>query len=192
MKIFYILLFVIITILSGCALSPQVVVINPDIEVNKTGTISKAATIRLSVVDARGSVVIGQRGGIYKDTSDISTDERMAASLERNVGAALKALGYAVVSNNEGASADLTVKITSLTYVAHTEDLLDKIEVKASIQAVCQKGSKQFTGGYNATRKKDFVKVPSMEQNETIVNEAIGIALQAMLKDNDLMAFIDG
>jgi uncharacterized lipoprotein len=192
MKNIPLLFFVMLILLSGCALSPQVVVINPELESSPTGTAGKTAIVRLSIVDARSSVVIGQRGGIYKDTSDISTDERMNTSLVQNVGKVLKSLGYAVVGKEQDANVDLTVKIASLTYVANTEDLLDKIEVKASIQAVCLKGNKQFTGGYNATRKKDFLKAPTMDQNEVIVNEAISVALQAMLKDQELFAFIDG
>jgi len=192
MKITNTLLTMLVLTISGCALSPQIIVINPELFVENSSVATKPVVLLLDVVDGRSSEFIGKRGGVYEDTSDISTDANMKASLERNLASALNSQGYTVARKNETSDAALTVRINKIEYTVNKEKVLYTVETRVEIQAVCRKSSREFTGGYSATRKKDFVKVPSMGQNETIVNEALGVALQAMLNDKDLFSFIDG
>ena len=65
--------------LSACALSPQIIVIEPDISVQ--GNSVQPLVLQLEVVDGRDSPILGQRGGIYKETSHISTSENMTTTL---------------------------------------------------------------------------------------------------------------
>lgn len=192
MKIISTVLIMFVLVIGGCALSPQVIVIDPDLYVEKTSTATKPVILRLDVVDGRSSEFIGKRGGIYEETSDISTDPNMNASISRKLATTLNSMGYMVARQGEASDAALTVRITSIDYKINKEKVLYKVETKVDIQAVCRKGTREFTGGYSAIRKKEYVKVPSMGQNETIVNEAVSVALQTMLKDADLFAFIDG
>ena len=176
--------------ISGCALSPQVIKVNPDIQLADTAAVSKPVKLALNVIDARSSPVIGQRGGVYKDTSDISTSENMTGDLQRQISAALKRMGYEVTGKGESSDADLTVRISNMKYTASSEKLLNKIEIKVAIHAVINKNGKEFNGDYSATRKKDYVKLPGIDENEKIVNEALAVVLQSMLQDKDLLSFI--
>lgn len=192
MKITNSFLIMLVLTIAGCALSPQIIVINPDLYVEKSSVATRPAILRLEVIDGRSSEFIGKRGGIYEGTSDISTDANMKASLERNLASALNSQGYMVARKGETSDAVLTVRINNIEYNINKAKVLYTVETKADIQAICRKSSREFTGGYSAVRKKDYVKVPSMGQNETIVNEAMAVALQAMLNDKDLFSFIDG
>ena len=192
MKITNTFLIMFVFIIASCALSPQIIVINPDVYVEKSSVATRPVKLHLDVIDGRSSKFIGKRGGIYEETSDISTDANMTASLERNLATALNSLGYAVARKDETSDAVLTVRINKIDYNIDKEKVLYKVETKVEIQAICRKGSREFTGGYSAIRKKEYVNVPSMGQNETIVNEAIGVTLQAMLNDKELFSFIDG
>jgi len=178
--------------LSGCALSPQVIEVNPDIQLTDAPAVTRPLTLGLTVIDSRTSPVLGQRGGVYKDTSDISTSENLTGNLHRQITAALNHLGYDVADKGEQSDADLTVSLTNMKYIAHSEKLLNKIEIKAGIKVSCRKNGKEFTGDYSATRKKDYVKLPGIEENEKIVNEALAIILQSMLQDQDLISFLQG
>ena len=187
--------FVLITFalgISGCALSPQVIEVNPDIRLSDTPVVTNPVKLKLDVVDARSSPVIGQRGGVYKDTSDISTSENMTGNLQRQISAALKRLGYEVTGKGESSDANLTVTISNMKYTASSEKLLNKIEIKVAIHAVISKNGKEFTGDYSATRKKDYVKLPGIDENEKIINEALATVLQSMLQDKDLISFLQG
>lgn len=187
--------FVLITFalgISGCALSPQVIEVNPDIRLSDTPAVTNPVKLKLDVIDARSSPVIGQRGGVYKDTSDISTSENMTGNLQRQISAALKRLGYEVTGKGESSDANLTVTISNMKYTASSEKLLNKIEIKVAIHAVISKNGKEFTGDYSATRKKDYVKLPGIDENEKIINEALATVLQSMLQDKDLISFLQG
>lgn len=170
----------------GCALSPQVINVSPDIDVKDN--IAQSQTVRLEVVDGRSSPVIGQRGGVYKDTSNISTSENMTATLRKSLVRALQKQGYSVV--DQAAESSLTVRVNKITYRAYSEKLLNKIEVAAEVTAIANKNDREFTGDYKASRKKDYVKLPSIEENEKIVNETLAVVLKSMLSDDDLIKFI--
>ena len=185
--------FLFATVLAACALSPQVVVVNPELKVTANVTNAKPVSISIEVVDTRSSTIIGQRGGVYAETSDISTDDNMTATLEHKVGTVFSELGYVVVKKGEAADAALTIRIINIHYAANTEKkVLKNIETKLEVQAVCRKNDKEFTGGYSATRKKDLIKTPNVQENEQLVNAAFTVVLESMLKDNDLITFIDG
>lgn len=178
--------------LCACALSPQVVVINPDIKVETGATVAKPTVISVEAVDVRTSPVIGQRGGVYAETSNISTDNNMTATLEKNMGRAFSELGYKVARKGEPADAALTLKVTAVSYATQTEKkVLKSVETRVEVQAVCSKQGREFTGSYNATRTKNLIKVPSEQENEQLVNEVFTVVLNTMIKDQDLIAFID-
>lgn len=179
-------------LLSGCALSPQTVIIDPELTTVTQGPDTKDLRLSLEVADARTTDIIGQRGGVYKTTSDIRTDPAMTATLRRKIAAALGNLGYQVVSPDEAARARLLVEIAELGYVAHQEKLIDTIETRVVVRATCRKGSEQYGSTYRVTHKKEVIKAPDEEKNEELVNNVIAKALDKMLSDEELIAFIDG
>jgi len=189
----YIYTFLFAISLAACALSPQVVVVNPELKVATNVTSAKPITISIEVVDTRSSTIIGQRGGVYAETSNLSTDDKMTATLERKVGTAFSELGYVVAKKGAAADATLTLRIINIHYAADTEKkVLQSIETKLEIQAVCKKNDKEFTGSYSTTRKKDLIKVPSEQENEQLINAVFTVVLESMMKDKDLITFIDG
>lgn len=186
-------LFLIVALyLTGCALSPQTVVINPDIQIDKNTAGTKVTRINLEVVDKRSSNIIGQRGGVYEATSHISTDENITGTLQKKLAKAFTDIGYIVAAEGEAADAGLTVEITGIKYIAHSEKVIKSIETKVEMRTICRKNSLEYTGTYNATRKKDVITTPSIQENEKLVNEALAIVLQRIVKDDELFAFLDG
>lgn len=183
-------LLMVAVLVGGCALSPQIIEVDPAINVDKAAT--RPVKILLEVADMRSSAVIGQRGGIYKDTSHISTADNLTANLHRNLSRALFDLGYSVARQGEPADAELIVRITGIDYSIATEKLLNKAEVKVEIQVIARKNNREFTGGFRARRTQEYVKLPSIKQNEEIVNETFAIVLKNMLQDADLRNFLGG
>lgn len=172
--------------LGGCALSPQTISINPDIDVQ--GNVGQSQTIQVDVVDKRNSPVLGQRGGVYEDTSNIMTSDNMTTTLRKSLVRALQKQGYSVVERD--ADTALRVEVNSMTYNAYKEKLLYKIEIGMAVRSIVNKNSKEFTGDYKTSRKKDYVKLPGVEENEKLVNETLAGVLKSMLSDEDLIKFI--
>ena len=179
-----------VMLLAACALSPQVVVIDP---VVKPGTAISAqgnSSLDIRVRDTRKSTVIGQRGGVYEATSHISTDDNMIKTLQNRIARAFADLGYA--TNTGNAAAELTVDVIDISYVTAVEKLVRTVEIKSAIKATCRKDGQEYTSSYRVTNKKEVLKVPTEEENEKLVNEAVAIVLERLLSDGELFAFIDG
>ena len=179
-------------ILSACALSPQTVIVNPELSTVTASTASSDSRLSLEVADPRASTIIGQRGGVYKTTSDIRTDANMTSSLRQKLAAAFINIGYEVVPAEASAKARLLVEVVELKYTANEEELINNIETKVVIRATCQKGSEQYASTYRVTHNKEVIKAPSEEKNAELVNGVIAKALDKLLSDEELIAFIDG
>ncbi len=177
-------------LLHACALSPQVVVIDPELSTEASNVALKPVSLKVDVEDPRSSPIIGQRGGIYKETSHISTDQAMTATLQKKLSAKFSALGYTVISK-ESPDAYLTINTSSIKYTVIEEKLLNQIQIDIELEAVVQKGNREFRRNYTVSRKKDVVKTPDMEDNEILVNESLAIVLQNLLSDELLFDFID-
>lgn len=173
-------------LMAGCALSPQTVNINPAIEVQ--GGIVQSQSVSVEVVDRRDSHILGQRGGVYGDTSHISTGDNLTTTLRNSLVRAMQEQGYTVVEGN--ADTRLTVEVNSMTYSAYKEKLLYRIEIAMAVRAIANKNGKEYTGDYKTNRKKDYVKLPSNSENEEIINETFAGVLKSMLSDDELIGFI--
>ncbi len=77
-----------------------------------------------------------------------------------------------------------------MTYSAYKEKLLYKVEIAMAVRAIANKNGKEFTGDYRTSRKKDYVKLPSAEENGKIINETLASVLKSMLSDDDVITFI--
>lgn len=171
---------------AGCALSPQIISIHPDIQVTQLS--SDAGTLALEVFDTRGSKLLGKRGGIYEETSDISTADDITGGLHQSLTAALNKMGYEVIA---GPSAPvLRVEIAALSYQVIDDKVTRHIETKAVVNAIYKKGNKTFTNTYTLTRKKEMLTAPGEEENARLVNGTLAAALQQMLEDRQLFNLI--
>ncbi|NIN35275.1 MAG: hypothetical protein GWO08_12525 [Gammaproteobacteria bacterium] len=177
-------------VLSACALSPQIVVVNPELSMESSTMTETSLRMSIDVSDPRSTNIIGQRGGIYKDTSHIRTDDDMTATLRRKLSDAFVRMGFSVMGSGE-ADIYLTVNTIKIQYMVIKDNVLNQIKIDIELQGICQKNNQQFRRKYQVSRTKDIVKTPSMEKNEELVNEAMAIALGNLLADKALLDFIN-
>ncbi|OGT32333.1 MAG: hypothetical protein A2W28_05620 [Gammaproteobacteria bacterium RBG_16_51_14] len=179
-------------ILAGCALSPQTVMIDPDFVMDQKFAGKKTASLGIEVIDSRQGEVVGNRGGVYKSSSHISTKGDITGPIQQRLSRAYGDIGYQVITGGDKADARLQVEIADLKYTAFGENIVRSIETSAEIRFICQKGSKTFTGSYQGSRKQDVIKAPTDDENERLINGALVTVFQKMLEDRELLAFIDG
>lgn len=179
------ILWISILCVSGCALSPQTVTITPDIKVASGSNVQLQKGIAIVVNDVRQNKVLGTRGGIYKDTSSITTDAQIVQSVQNSLTNAFRILGYNVVSGSNAVS--LTVDITDLTYTASGDPTIRSVATSAAIKATCRNGSYVLTNDYRITDKKDVLKAPSDSDNVKIINDTLSTTLQRLFNDRGLL-----
>lgn len=176
--------------MAGCALSPQVVELNPVLTAADTVPAASGAVLALQVVDTRGSGVIGTRGGVYSSTATISTAEDVIGPIRRTLTNELTAAGYRVVED-ESAPA-LRVEIARLDYTVREEKLTRTITTVAGLNAVYSKGNRTYTNSYTVTRNTEVLTAPGAAKNAELINATLAAAFQRLLGDSQLFGLING
>jgi len=175
--------------LAGCALSPQSVSLSPNIEVASGTYQQQAKSLTITVNDTRQNRVIGTRGGIYKDTSDITPTTDMTLSVKNSLTNSFRILGYSVVDNNSDVS--LGVNIVDLQYTAFGDKNVNAVETSAAVGVTCRNRDYVMTNEYRTTDKQDVLKAPSAAKNQEIINDTLSTALQRMFNDEKLLECIN-
>lgn len=174
---------------SSCALSPQAVTVKPELT-SPPGEIPSPRTVALDVRDDRDTVVIGTRGGLYSETSTISTQEDIRPNIRQALTKALEKQGFRVVDEGMGGDVALTVTVKEISYAADVGTFGTKINVSASVGVTCRKGGDTLTSGYGTKHEKKLAKAPSAEDNDEVVNMVLTKSLDEMLSDRELRDFM--
>ena len=156
-------------LLGGCAMSPQQLAIAPDIEVEISEPVS-TSEIGLTVYDERTSSVLGSRGGVYSETSMISTGDDFTASIRTATEQALQKLGLEI-SPAENIP-QFQVYIDRLTYEV-LDSYLHDVEIKAAAHVVVTHGSQRFTGRYSSDLNQRLATAPSNKKNDELVSQVV-------------------
>ncbi len=176
-------------IISGCALSPQHVTLSPRVTVNDH--IAVAHIVQLHIEDKRPQQHLGTRGGVYSETSYIYPQQSLPASLRPAAIRALQELGL----QTEGLSPQpiqLTLTVEELSYRTDDSKLPKKVALSTRIHARVIKGEREHEGRFNSSKTYSFVKSPSTEENQKIINELLSETMTRLFNDPKLLNFIRG
>ncbi len=174
-------------LLSGCALSPQYVDLKPQLEIQQQG--SRSRPIEIHIKDARPVQTLGSRGGVYTGTSLIHLSTPLENSLKPIAEHALRQLGYAPV--NQGGAVQLTLAVEELTYQASSKTLPPvDVTVKSVVKAQSRNGNQTREARFNSEKTHRFLKSPSPEENERIINEVLTQSLNRLFNDPSLLGFL--
>ena len=175
---------------SACARSPQVVVLSPTLS-GPPGKIAAPTTVELGVRDDRSTRVIGSRGGLYAETSTITTEDDIAPGLRKLLAEKLEQQGYTVVPPGSGGEVTLDVALQKLTYETGGS-VLTEIKVSSSIGVTVRKGADTLTSRFETNHREEFATAPDDAENAELINMVLGRTLDEMLTDQELRAFIAG
>jgi uncharacterized lipoprotein len=175
-------------LVAACALSPQVVQIQPALEPVQNAGSSAPATITLEVTDMRKDAVVGYRGGVYA-TASISTAEDTTKAVRDALAGALSARGFRILDPGLAGDIGLTVEIAELSYVARQDGVKRVIETVAAVRAKSVSRDVTRTGEYRDRRTKEVLKPPAASENAELVNAVLSAALQRVVADPDLLKY---
>ncbi|TRX75432.1 YajG family lipoprotein [Pseudomonas mangiferae] len=172
--------------LAGCALSPQQLSPQPKLTGPLT-PIGQGQPVNVRVVDGRPSPVLGTRGGLYADTSNISVQgQDLLPRLQTETEAAVRLLGF-TPSPNAFNAPQLTLTLTELKYQSPKEGVyVTQADIKAAFQADVQNSSRRFTGRYAASMNQRFGSAPNEQTNTKLISEVLSDALTRVFKDPNI------
>jgi len=172
----------------GCALSPQTVSPNPEIALGDLPSRGGGRRIALEVIDARDSITVGYRGGIY-DTAAIQTSANWLSNIHTALSRAFGALGFLVVpaaADAELADLALRVEIAQLAYTSEGKNVVRGVGVRAEVRAIGTLGDTTMTSTYRERLEKDVLTAPSEADNVELLNEVLSKVLTRLVADRRL------
>lgn len=172
--------------LTACALSPEIISIEPQLSVTKRA-VEPPLALSLSVVDSRPDNVIGTRGGIYADTSTITPAGDVAQPIYE---ALVKALGETGLTVAPNAARRMTVEVTQLSYAATGAPYVRSVKIAASVKVTGESGLRRYTSEYRSSESKDVLKPPNVEETERLINNVLSKALGRLVEDQALLSFM--
>ncbi|MCI0508678.1 putative lipoprotein [Chromohalobacter marismortui] len=174
-------------LMAGCAQSPQILQVKPDIGTDLPHT-GNGQEIALSVVDGRRSDVLGTRSGEPASTSTIRVPAHdVIPKLHTQAHQALRRMGFSPVAGEHGKTT-LTLTLADLSYAPAEADapLLDAAQLQAVLRARVVNDSGTYTGTYTAKRKQSFAITPDWDTNNRMVSDLLSNALQRAFNDPEL------
>ncbi|MBZ5874584.1 YajG family lipoprotein [Chromohalobacter israelensis] len=174
-------------VIGGCAQSPQILQVKPDVGASLPQT-GNGQAIAVSVVDGRRSDVLGTRSGEPSSTSTIRVPAHdVIPKLQTQAENALRRMGY-TPTREGGTGAALTLTLADLQYAPADADapLLDAAQLQAVLRAEIVNDGGTYTGTYTAKRTQSFAIKPDWETNNRMVSDLLSNALRRAFSDPEL------
>ncbi|WP_108125374.1 YajG family lipoprotein [Saccharospirillum mangrovi] len=184
-----VLMLSVLALLAGCAqLSPQQIAFQPVVSADSLPA-GNGRTFWVDVVDGRSSSVIGQRGGVYENSSAITATGDLRQQLEDQIVGALEVAGFEAVDMN--ADFEWTVTLEELSYQMNDIDAARKdAKVAAEVSVEIVKANSSFANSFRAQRSKEFFRYPDEAENEAMLTETFDDAIERMFSDAALNRFL--
>tara|TARA_B110000977_G_scaffold14289_1_gene17774 strand:+ start:434 stop:1009 length:576 start_codon:yes stop_codon:yes gene_type:complete len=174
-------------LISGCAVSPQSIVINPQVAASGPAY-GQGRALVINVDDRRSSAVLGSRGGVYETSSLITISNDINDALLLAAQSAAAQLGFDGTSSAKPAT--LTLALDELIYDTQTQSLINTVTIIAKITLTTTIGSSTHTGHYQTERSHKLPQLPDAQKNQDIISEALSTSLERGFSDISLANFL--
>lgn len=169
--------------LTGCVLSPQQLSPQPALNTPLTA-VGKGQPVVVRVVDGRPSPLLGTRGGLYPETSNLSVSSAdLLPKLQAQADSAVRLLGFTPTPNAYNAP-QLTLTLAELKYQSPKKGLyVTKATISATFRADVQNATRRYSGRYGASLDQSFGMAPNQQTNTKLVSDVLSDALTRTFKD---------
>lgn len=177
-------------LLAGCALSPQQVEIQPAPEVN-SANLGHNQPVKVIAVDARAKQAFGSRGGVYASSATITPANNVGQAIAESVRQSLQAMGFNAYNPGDDATT-LEVRLEKLDYSVEQDSVVNKVTLSLVMEAIGKRGDVTHTGTYKSSVSHSSPFTPSQAKNREMINGILSQAIQHMLSDPKMVAFLAG
>lgn len=182
-----------IALASGCAVTPQTVVVEPTLEVAPSD-IGKGYSVAVYVVDERTSTEIGNRGMGMKGAA-ITTSNDMVSVFGDAIVQNMTKLGFDAkvvqsLAESEYEPTVLRVDIRAIDYETSMGFWTGGIQVRGLLKATAARNERTYEKLYRVDDEKRVMVVPGADSNAEMINTAISALLQKLFDDLSLIKFL--
>jgi len=170
--------------LGGCAFQKQAIQLAPKVDV-AASTIGAGKLTMVNVADERPRTTLGTRGagGIGEQ---LTVQGDVPAILKAAITEGLQRQGFATDGPMEN---QLRVEIRNLDYVVNSGFWAGKLNIEFLLKGICIKGNaRPYENMYRGEYRKSVQVVQGEASNNVFVNDVVSQAVNALLKDEQLMS----
>ena len=165
--------------LVGCAHSPQQLTVQP--QINKP--LNPVAQQQPVTVQVQGKI-LGTRGGIYPDSSNITISDSTLPAVRQQVENALRQLGFNVVPQGTPNANSLTLNLSDLSYQSPKSSVyVTQADISATFVAQARNMNKNYQGRYSSSLQQRFGYAPNQATNTKMVTDVMSDALTRVFQD---------
>jgi len=171
-------------VLTGCALSPQII----EIDTQAGGGFQPVVAERSALVrvrDERGSEYLGHRGGSTPDQSLLVAEPDLSTALTQKVQATLETLGFG--GNNQNQPIKLEVVINEFDFHCNEGIVVNSCGLDIEFQMNIHNGAVQFSKPYALSEERSVVVSPQVKYNQKWINEGIDKLWDKMFTDMQVL-----
>lgn len=176
----------IVILFSGCAFTPQAVVIQPKVE-GPASNIGKNQDLPLTVVDERPRQTIGTRGARGVG-AEMTIDGNISNIVRNALAEGLAQQKFKVTAPGVNAASELRVEIRNLDYGVTVGFWAGSLRVDVGLKAICSRGNaRPYEMLHRGEHNESVQVVQPPEANNAYVSAAVSQAVNSLLKDEQLM-----
>lgn len=171
-------------LLSGCALSPQIIHIDTEANENFQPLIEgRSALVR--VRDKRDSEYLGNRGGIKPDQSLLVAEPELSVALTQKVQSTLEALGFGGDNSNEPIK--LEILVNQFEFQCNEGIVVNSCGLDINFQMNIDNGAVKFSKPYSLSQERGVIVSPQVAYNQKWINEGIDKLWDTMFSDMQVL-----
>lgn len=184
------MLLVCATLLSACAVSPQTIVVKPDLKVPSM-PIGHRREVAVETRDLRSDSTMGTRGGVYKSAT-LTTDARMEQSITQEAITVLQSWDFVAVPSTLGSydMARFDIEVTDIDYQRPATSVGGNIVVRCKVRAKVEMGQETYSGEYTSQRSEQVAVMGTASGNQRLINATISQAINQIFLDSRLQRFM--
>lgn len=175
-----------VCITSGCAFTPQAIVVQPLVQVAPSD-VGGGRALYVNVVDERPSKALGVRGA-QKVGAELTIQGELSDQIAQTLRTELQKQKFAPAAAPTTDARELRVEIRNLSYDVIVGLWQGTIRVECGLKAICQLGmTRPYEQFYRGTLEEGSQFVKSDATNNVYVNRVISSAISQMLEDHQLL-----
>ena len=187
MKFGWLVILSMVAVSSGCAFTPQAVLISPKVDV-QASEVGANRSVDLNVVDERPRKTLGTRG-VRGVGAELTLEGDLSATVQKALVEGLAKQRFKPMTGSNPEGRELRVEIRNLDYMLIQGFWAGTLKVDISLKAICVRGTQR---PYEQLHRGEFSEsvqvVQSAEANNTYVSQAVSDAVNSLLKDQKLLA----
>ncbi len=170
---------------TGCAFTPQAVVLRPDMQVTPS-SVGQGRSVLLTVVDERPRSILGRRG-VQGVGAELTVQGDLPTIVRETLSNGLQRQGFSPSPEKPVDGRELRVEIRNLDYSVAMGFWAGTLRTESGLKAICILGtSRPYERLYRGEVEETVMVVQGAEANEAYLNSALSKALNQLLGDSRL------